>query len=144
MDESATLVDRWPHCQRADIKDTLAKGPLVYRILAVASTLEALEKEESLLRANMHACKTLLQDTSNTEWHEQKRAVLLQLRSFQLELDRILTLKERARKSLPEVDIITDRDYARTKAATPPTIWSNPLARLLNIIAVNFRCRNCA
>jgi hypothetical protein len=144
MVDSTNLLDQWPHCQRADIKDTLAKGPLVYRILAVASTLETLEREESLLRANMHACRTLLQDTSDTEWHEQKRAVLLQLRSFQLELDRILTLKERARKSLPEIDIVTDRDYARAKAATPPTIWSNPLVKLFNLITVNFRCRNCA
>ncbi len=144
MIESATLMDQWPHCQRADIKDTLAKGPLVYRILAVASTLEALEKEESLLRANIHALKTTLRDTSNTRWHEQKKAVLLQLSSLQLELDRILTLKMRARQSLPEMEIITEREFAQTKFVAPPTAKSNALARLFNLVTANFRRRNCA
>jgi hypothetical protein len=144
MVESSTLMDQWPHCQRADIKDTLAKGPLVYRILAVASTLEALKKEESLVRANMHACKTALRDASNTEWHEQKRMVLLQLRSLQLELDRILTLQTRTRQSLPEMEIITDKDAARAQAVTPPTIQSNPFVRLFNLLRVNCRRRNCA
>jgi hypothetical protein len=126
------------------MQDTLAKGPLVYRILAVASTLEALEKEESLVRANMHACKTALRDASHTEWHEQKRLVLVQLRSLQLELDRILTLQTRTRQSLPEIEIITDKDAARAKAVKPPAIVSNPFARLFNLLTVNFRRRNCA
>jgi len=144
MVESTNLLNQWPHCQRADIKDTLAKGPLVYRILAVASTLESLEKEESLLRANIYACKTALRDASNARWHEQKRLVVLQLRSLQVELDRILTLKERARQSLPEMEIITDRDFARRQSSTPPTKPTNPLIRLFNLITVNFRRRNCA
>jgi hypothetical protein len=144
MVESAALLEQWPHCRRADIKDSIAKGPLVYRILAVADTLEALEKEESLLRANMQACRCSLKEAANTEWHEQKRVVLLQLRSLQFELDRILTLKARARQSLPEMEIITERDLAQTKFVAPPSSKSNPLTRLIILVTANFRRRDCA
>jgi hypothetical protein len=144
MPESINFFSQWPHCERADIKATLAKGPLVYRILAVASTLEALEKEESLVRANMHALKTALRDAAGYGWHKQKRNVLLQLRSLQLELDRILSLQARARQSLPEVQIITEKDRSHSQVFQAPAAAPDPWQKLRNLLNFGLHRKNCA
>jgi hypothetical protein len=146
MPETTNFFSQWPKCQRADIKAALAKGPLVYRILEVASTLEALEKEESLVRANMHALKTALRDAAGYGWHKQKRSVLLQLRSLQLELelDRNLCLQQRARQSLPEVQIITEKDKSRSQVFQAPAAAPNPWQKLRNLINIGLRRTNCA
>jgi len=146
MKEHTSLIETWPHCQRDDMKNALDKGPLVYRILAVSETLATLEQEETQVRDRIRSLKLTLRAAADLCSYEEKQPLVIELRSLQIELDRILTLQERTRQTLPEIAIVTDKDvrHTRAKAECTYTQTGHPFAQSANAKAANLGDRDCA
>jgi len=107
------------NCRRNDIRHTLAKGPLVYRIIAVSEALAALEKEEAQVRKDIRVLQLALSGAVDKCSHESEHSLACQLQSLQIELDRILNLQARSRQTLPEIEIVTAKNKRLSMSEAP-------------------------